>query len=246
MEAALPALVADEQYDQRRDGVRASPDAQRTLVSEFGWLRVPELDETIGVRDVHAVDGEPVSHDRVQLHNLLAGRSLNATADLRALLGASARHNLGEVERNFNFPTFPLIYVRPENRNRSKWSVDATGAGLVTVRFVERHHPTLVRSQQRADVPAKGSCRLERQSFALQECSVTLSEDHVHGYDRALTYSMTVDFAEDARLAVRVPVEMRDDLLTQFGSSDTDQRIIGMAIYRNYRRFETAGRLVGP
>jgi len=40
MEAALPALVADERYEQRRDGVRASPDAQLTLVSEFGWLVV--------------------------------------------------------------------------------------------------------------------------------------------------------------------------------------------------------------
>jgi len=246
MEADLPALVADERYEQRRDGVRASPDAQRSLVSEFGWLMVPELGETIGVRDVRTVDGEPISHSEVQLHDLLAGRSSNAAADLRALLAASARHNLGEVDRNFNFPTFPLIYVRPVNRTRSKWSVDSSDANQVIVRFEERDHPTLVRSQQRADVPATGHCRLDRHSFALEQCAVTLTEDHVRGFDRALTYSMSVDFGAEPRLAIRVPVEMRDDLLIRFRRSKTDQRIIGTATYRNYRRFETGARLVNP
>ncbi len=246
MEAALPALVADERYEQRRDGVRASPDAQLTLVSEFGWLVVAELGETIGVRDVKTVDDQPVSNSEVRLHDLLAGRSANAVADLRVLLAASARHNLGDVERNFNFPTFPLIYLREGNRSRSKWSVASLDAGHVTIQFEEHHHPTLVRSQQGADVPASGTCRLERRSLALEQCAVTVTEDRVRGFDRALTYSMSVDFSEDPRLAVRVPVEMRDDLLIRFRRSKTDQRIIGTATYRNYRRFETAGRLVGP
>ncbi len=246
MEAVLPALVADERYEQRRDGVRASPDAQRTLTSEFGWLSVAELGETIGVRDVRTVDGEPVSTNEVRLHDLLAGRSSNAAADLRMLLTASARHNLGEVERNFNFPTFPLIYLRPDNRSRSKWSVTSLDASHVNIRFEERHHPTLVRSQQSADVPAIGSCRLERHTFVLEQCAVTLTEDHARGLDRTLTYSMVVDFAEDARLAVRVPLEMRDDLVVRLRRSKTDQRIVGIATYRNYRRFETSGRLVRP
>jgi hypothetical protein len=245
MESALPALVADERYEQRRDGVRASPDTQRTLVSEFGWLLVPDL-QTIGLRDIRTVDGEPVSNNEVRLRDLLAGRSSNAAADIRVLLAASARHNLGEAERNFNFPTFPLLYVRPANRERSKWHVDSRDPTFVTVRFEEHDRPTLVRSQQAAQVPAVGSCRLERRSFVLQQCTVTLTEDHVRGYDRAITYTMSVDFSEDPRLAVRVPVEMRDDLLIRFRRTKTEQRIIGVAAYRNYRRFETSGRLVRP
>ena len=150
------------------------------------------------------------------------------------------------MERNFNFPTFPLIYVRPANRSRSHWIVDSRDARQVIVSFEQRDHPTLVRSQQRADVPATGSCRLDRHSFALEQCTVTVTEDRVQGFDRALTYSMSVDFAEESRLAVRVPVEMRDNLLIRFRRSKTDQRIIGTATYRNYRRFETGARLVSP
>ena len=183
---------------------------------------------------------------RCRLHDLLAGRSTNAAADLRALLAVSARYNLGEAERNFNFPTFPLIYLRPANRSRSKWTVASLDATHVTVRFDERHHPTLVRSQQSADVPARGSCRLERNTFVLEQCTVTVTEERPRGFDRALTYAMVVDFAEDARLAVRVPIEMRDDVVIRFRRSGTEQRVVGVATYRNYRRFETSGRIVGP
>ena len=246
IEGALPALVADERYEQRRDGVRASADAQRTLTSEFGWLSVADLGETIGVRDVRTVDGEPVSTNAVRLHDLLAGRSTNAAADLRALLAVSAQYNLGEAERNFNFPTFPLIYLRPANRSRSKWTVAPLDATHVTVRFDERHRPTLVRSQQSADVPARGSCRLEQNTFVLEQCMVTVTEERPRGFDRALTYAMVVDFAEDARLVVRVPVEMRDDVVVRFRRSGSEQRVVGVATYRNYRRFETSGRVIGP
>ena len=116
----------------------------------------------------------------------------------------------------------------------------------MTIRFEERHHPTLVRHSRRADVPAIGQLPPRTSLVALEQCAVTLTEDHVRGFDRALTYSMSVDFSEDPRLAVRVPVEMRDDLLIRFRRSKTDQRIIGTATYRNYRRFETGARLVAP
>ena len=116
MEAALPALVADERDQQRRDGVRASPDAQLTLVSEFGWLLVPELGETIGVRDVRDGRWRAGLDSEVRLHDLLAGEARTRLPTSEPCSPQVRDTTWARSERNFNFPTFPLIYLRPGNR----------------------------------------------------------------------------------------------------------------------------------
>lgn len=51
----LVTLVADERYVQRADS------DERVLESEFGWIAVPGVHDTIGVREVRRVDGRPVA-----------------------------------------------------------------------------------------------------------------------------------------------------------------------------------------
>jgi hypothetical protein len=107
---ALIAVVADEHYVQTAGSLEdqeVGEHRERVLESEFAWIHLPALLETIGVRDVLRVDGQVVA-DGSRLHALLEHPRQDASGEVRAILAESARHNIGALERNFNFPTFPL------------------------------------------------------------------------------------------------------------------------------------------
>ena len=50
-----------------------------------------------------------------------------------------------------------------------------------------------------------------------------------------------VNFKEDPKLAMLVPVEVREEFFVQLRRGGT-----GVAKYKNYRRFQTSARIVPP
>ena len=90
----------------------------RRLVSEIAWIHLPRLQDAIAIREVIEIDGRPTEGER-RLGRLLQDPDLDAESEVTSLLDASAGHNLDSGSRNINFPTFPLVYLRERNLNRT-------------------------------------------------------------------------------------------------------------------------------
>jgi len=241
---ALIAVVADEHYVQTARTLEdhdVGENLERVLESEFAWIHLPALRETIGVRDVLRVDGQAVA-DGSRLHALLEHPPQDASREIRAILAESARHNVGALERNFNFPTFPLVYLRRSDDSRTRWRADRNGVAT-TLRFEERQHSTIVRTIHGAPTRASGRFIVDSASGRVLRCEIRLELPRPH---RAFAeeYRIRVEFEYDGRIDLWVPVLM----IEQFGRAGdggfAGTGISGEATYRNYRRFETVGRIL--
>jgi hypothetical protein len=239
-ERELVSIVGIEDYAQSMVNMAGLPE-DRDLRSELGWVYLPAVRQTVGLREVRRVDGADMPDAGRRLHRLLAAPadSRGGDGDIRALLEESARFNLGAGSRNFNFPTFPVIYLRAANRERSSWNVRSVDATHARVEFKEHARPTLVRTLESATVPARGSCRVESASGRIESCHVSLKTQ-----DKTTTYEMDVTFALEPRLGLWLPSAMHDDYTRKEPGYRTPVHVTGEARYSDYRRFGTGARLV--
>jgi hypothetical protein len=242
-EPKLGELVADEDFRQElRAGRSAVPAAgtrggllTRRLQSDFGFLRLPGDDAWLGHRSVHLLDGAPVLEEGRRLERLLAATAAGDLAGLaRSIADENARHNLGHA-RSMNVPTlalellgrrhaaaFTLVSQRPERL-----------AGRRTRRLFmrERHPGRLVEFDatraNRADVVVWVDG-----TGAILRADVTLFPPRMRGQ-----HTVRVDFAPSTQFGILVPVRLEE----RFNGKARGR---GVATYSNYRRFQTAGRLV--
>ncbi len=236
----LVALIADERYVQTGRVADGTGAATRVLESEFGWVAIAALDDTIGVREVRRVDGKPVASAH-RLRQLLQRPPENPSTEVRAILAESATHNVGDMRRNINFPTFALAYLRRARDYDTKWRVVRSG-DHIDLHFEERDRSTLVRTPEGIRSPARGRFSVEPNTGRITAYELRVRV-HDGGSSRALIYWMLVDFAHDPRLELWVPVRMLErhyqnrDAAAHGGES-------GEATYGNYRRYEASGRLL--
>ena len=211
------------------------------LDSEFGWIGLPALRETIGVRDVLRVDGRAVA-DGVRLRALLEHPQPDASREIRAILAESARHNIGALERNFNFPTFPLVYLRRSDDSRMRWRAERAGDSTI-LRFDERERSTVVRTIDGKPTRGDGRFTIDPASGRVLACDIRLQLPRART-SFAEEYRIGVEFARNEPLDLWVPVRM----IEQFGRAGdggfAGTGISGEATYQNYRRYETAGRML--
>lgn len=241
---ALVAVVADEHYVQTAGALDADGgdgDREHVLHAEFAWIHLPALQETIGVRDVLRVDGHAVA-DGSRLHALLEHPQQDATQEIRAILAESARHNIGALERNFNFPTFPLVYLRRSENSRTRWHADSDGVAS-TLRFDEREHSTVVRTTDGAPTRATGQFTVDAASGRVLRCDIRLDLPPSRRPPGA-EYRIRVEFAYDGRIDLWVPVLMIEQVGRTRGSAPERADVVGQATYSNYRRYQTAGRVL--
>jgi hypothetical protein len=239
----LVTLIADERYVQgngdssRRDTHRAGG---RRLDSEFGWVAVPAVHDTIGVREVRQVDGRPVA-GAYRLRALLERPPDDASREVWAILAESATHNVGNVQRNINFPTFALAYLRNPREHDTKWRAVRSG-DQVDLQFEERGRSTLVRTPEGMRTPARGRFSVDAATGRIRACELRVKVRDGRS-SRPIVYWMLVDFAPDPRLGVWVPVRMLERHYRD-GATRVLEAEMGEATYKNYRRYETRGRLL--
>jgi hypothetical protein len=241
----LIAVIADEHYRQAITAVSnddVGDSRERVLDSEFGWISLPALRETIGVRDVLRVDGRTIA-DGFRLRALLEHPQEDASREIRAILAESARHNIGRLERNFNFPTFPLVYIRRGPDADMRWHADRIGGGPVVLRFDERQRSTVVRTVEGKPTRASGRFTIDRESGRVLACDIRLQVPE-RPVARAPEYRIWVEFTHDDRLDLWVPARMIEHVGRARGAAVMDDGMRGEATYRNYRRYETAGRIL--
>lgn len=243
------ATIADERYTQTyvlSDYRVLDQPFQRQLESEFAILRSPDTHEWLGFRDVRRVDGQNVRSAPGRLAHMLADPSAAGIDVGWKIAAESAQYNLGPGLRTINNPA--LVIEVLDARHRARFRFAKIGEGRVEgvraweVGFVERARPTVVRSRRGHDSPSSGRVWIDPLTGTLLEAHLEVTVDGVEmveqfGPEEQLI--LTVTFAHDPKLDMRVPVAMSERCL--FG---TRTFLVGEATYTGYRQFTADVRVL--
>jgi len=243
----LAAIVAEEHYVQR--SVTSSTGAQlqaggrnvehRTLRSDFMLLPGAAGEEAwFAFRDVFEVDGRPVSSQRGRLEQWLSGPRSSFMRNARALALEQARYNLGPITRTINVPTLALEILMSARQERFRFRRTGTGSlnsvEVAVVSFEERRRPTMIRTPEGRDLPAKGTLWIEPATGRVMRTELRTGEsgrDLVEG-------TIGVEYAFVPRLDLLLPIRMEE----RYAGRGTE--ITCTASYSNFRRFETGARII--
>ena len=233
----LEAIVAEERYVQRSE--TPSGRDERTLRSDFMLLPGTAREQAwFAFRDVFEVDGERVSSQRGRLEQWLTGSRDSLMRNARALAVEQARYNIGPILRTINVPTLALEVLMPGKQDRFRFR--HTGIARIgdldaaVVAFDERRRPTMIRTPEGRDLPARGTLWIERTTGRVLRTELRTGD---RGRDQVEAV-LTVTYVFVPRLALLLPASM-EERYTGRGAE-----ITCTAGYSNFRRFETGARIV--
>jgi hypothetical protein len=228
-------VIADERYTQvlKQKRVQSLNDKTASQTREIKSDLIAESDSGnrwLSFRDVYSVDGRPVRDRDTRLQKLFETAGANRFDEARRIADEGARFNLGSISRNVNLPSMPLTFITRENRARSAFRNAGRervgGVDAVVLEFQETAKPTMVKSGTR-DLPARGKFWVDPESGRVLKASARFEA-------RDFSSEMTVTFGPVEKLNMWVPVEMTDS------SENSKELITGIAVYTNYRRFDTS------
>lgn len=234
----LTSILADEIYTQEIvEQVPLAADMPRTrrITSEVFFMFAPATRDWMAIRDVVAVDGEPL-RGRPDLRQALA--ALPAREVAAKFKEYNSRFNIGRTFRNFNEPTLSLLVLDEQHRRRFSFDRKRVerdgGTTLVTLAFTEKESPTLIFDLNRGRVFSKGELIIEAETGRVRRGVLSAKIGD-------LSLKLTTDYAADERLGMWVPASFREQY--ERGRRDDFERIRCEATYANYRRFETSVRI---
>lgn len=236
--------------------------ARRQLKSEVLLVRVGG-GMRVGYRDVYEVDGRIVQDRNERVRRLFLTGSAESALALGRIAAESARFNLGQMQRNTNLPTLPLLYLVPAMLPRLYFTrggdAELDGAKTTILEFREDASPTLAASAHGIDMPARGRVWVEPETGRIRriELRYLASARQSHLHDPGARRVMNVWFGEDPRIGVLVPTRMWEWYekvpLDDEPSATTRQRawpadLEGLATYSNLRLFsvETSEEIGEP
>jgi len=246
-EDTFSAVIWRERYDQEDRVARkfnssgtsfSTIAARRKLDSDLLLIWLPKDVSWVAVRDVIAIDDKPRSAADRRLQALMSSETVQVD-ELKKLAAENGRFNIGRIVHTFNEPTLALLFLDEHYRDRFSFSPAGEqtldGTHVVRYDFIERARPTIIRNGNR-DVPTRGTLWIDPASgrILLTSLRVTEAETRLQG-------RMTVRYGRAPRFEVLVPLEMRE-----WYTSPDGEEITTVASYSDFRRFETAGRLIVP
>lgn len=232
-------LVAEERYSQSVHGRDGRQKQVRTLVSDYLLVGLTGDSVWRSLRDVREVDGAPVRDRQARLLDLFMtpGRSVNR--QVTRLLDESARYNIGNIERDFNQPILPLIFLDPLYQHRFDFSLDGderVEQGLVDViSFVENTRPTMIQLRSQGKTIFRDTSSSGRFWLDYETGRVIKSELRVGAQQTQVNATVTVAYQPNTTLDLWVPVTMDE----RYADPDDGRGdvITGHAEYGNYRAF---------
>ena len=236
LHAQLSGMVAEERYEQRvREG---GAGRRRVLRSDFLLIQPEGENRYYGFRDVFEVDGQTVRNRDERLARLFLEASASAQRQIEGIRMESALYNIGSVERNFNTPTYALLFLRDSHTLRfafervTDWSpslgLDAPDdrAGVWVLAYRETWPRTLIRGRDGRNMPAQGRFWIEADTGRVLGTELSIDE-------RGLKATIGVRYEEHDEMGHPVPVEMRE----RYDNRESVTRIDGTATYGRFRRF---------
>jgi hypothetical protein len=239
-ERQFDSVVGEERYRQTLQLVvqngqpAAQPVETRTLRSDYALVRADDRGEWLGFRDTFEVDGGAVRDRDDRLQHLLAGGAMTRAAQI---VGENSRFNLGSeyIVRNMNVPTLVLQLLHPRTRERFAFrkhgeeSLD--GRGVWRLDYRERDRPTIVRSPEGRDRPARGSVWIDPDTGECWRTEIAFDDELA---------VVDVSFGHATGIAVMVPLLMSERYRAPAAI------VTGEATYSNFRRFRTGARVIRP
>jgi hypothetical protein len=240
-ERDFAAVITDEIYEQ--DYSVATLDAKhehRSIRSEMLFMRLPGQGLSwLTARNVLSVDGQEVADSGERLERAIKGDARGLVGRLRSVANEGARFNLGGVQRNFNDPVLPLLFLDPEYQPRFKFTLgpeeDVAGVRARRVSFKERTSPTVIREVGGKNVFTSGSLwiGIEAGVVGRTELSATSNRGTV-------SMLLRVEYRRDLKLDMWIPVRMTE----HYEVVKAREYVDCVATYSNPRRFETSGRVI--
>jgi hypothetical protein len=235
-EVTVATVVAEEHYSQTYVPGAQPGEQSRTLRSDYALARAPGGQAWSGFRDTYEVDGRPVRDREHRLLALLSQGSAASAQQALRITRENARYNLGSavVTRTINVPTVALDLIH--RRHRSRFAFARSGDEIVDgisvwiLSFRERGRPTIVRTPDGRDRRTAGRVWVEPQSG-----EVLRTELSWEGPPRSV---IVVEYRRDEGIGARVPIAMTEEYRSNRGM------VSATAAYANYRRFQTAARIV--
>ena len=228
-------VVAEETYRQdlrTRGGVdlRGFPTEgqrqSRTLRSDVLLVRAPAGDRWLQFRDVFDVDGTPVRDREERLAKLFLAPSPSAQQQVEDIKAASARYNIGSINRNINIPVLALSVWDSANRPWFRFALGRKRDAAWELEFREERSDTLIRGRDERGTPAHGR-------FLVERATGRILSSELHADTDRLKAAVEVTYgAEPAIRGMLVPREMREKYEQKDGTT-----IEGRASYTKFRRY---------
>jgi hypothetical protein len=234
-ERSFVGVVAEESYrqeirgagrtDQRGFAVEGRSE-RRDLKSDLLLVRAPAGDRWIQFRDVFEVDGKPVRDRGERLAKLFLQPSASVQQQIDDIAAASARYNIGGVNRNLNLPVLALTVLEPQNRAWFSFKGAKKANTLFELEYREERGGTLIRTTGDQAMPAHGR-------FTIDLANGRVLSSELIAESAAVRAQIDVTYSLEPALGMLVPREMREKYALKDGST-----IEGKAIYARFRRYQ--------
>jgi len=175
------------------------------------------------------------SHDR--LERTIKGDAAGLAERLRSVADEGARFNVGRIQRNFNDPILPLLFLDPEYQPRFTFRLerdeDIEGIRTRRVSFKETERPTVIRQVGGKSLFTSGAVWVRAADAVVVRTELGATLDDV-------SFVIRVDYRRDPKLDLWIPARMEE----HYRDPRTNEQIDCVAVYSNARRFETSGRVI--
>ena len=234
-EGTFVGIVAEETYRQEvREIAGTDPRGfksegrgqRRDLKSDMLLVRAPAGDRWIQFRDVFEVDGKPVRDRAERLAKLFLQPSASAQQQVDDIGAASARYNIGGVNRNINLPVLALTVLEPRNRAWFSFKGAKKAGNLFDLEFREERGSTLIRTAGGQSMPSHGR-------FTVDLASGRVLSSELVAESSILRARIEVIYALEPSMGFFVPREMREKYALNSGTT-----IEGKATYAKFRRYQ--------
>ena len=237
LHAQLSGIVAEERYEQEEVG--GGQRRRRRLQSDFLLIQPEGAERYYGFRDVFEADGRAVRDRGERLARLFLDPTATSDRQIERIRAESALYNIGGVQRNFNPPTYALLFLRASHKSRFSFErVDERSlplgldgpdddARLWVLAYRETWPTTAIRGADGRNMPAAGRFWVEPDTGRVLATELTVN-------DPALRATIAVRFETSAEVGHLVPVEMRE----RYDNRRTVSRVEGTAVYGRFRQFQ--------
>ena len=234
-ERTFVGVVAEESYRQEVRGAGRTDQRgfaaegrseRRDLKSDMLLVRAPAGDRWIQFRDVFEVDGKPVRDRGERLAKLFLQPSASMQQQIDDIAAASARYNIGGVNRNVNLPVLALTVLEPQNRAWFSFKGAKKATALFELEYREERGGTLIRTSGDQAMPAHGR-------FTIDLATGRVLSSELIAESAAVRAQIDVSYSVEPALGMLVPREMREKYALKDGST-----IEGKAIYARFRRYQ--------
>jgi len=228
-EKDLATVVSEERYFQEVAPLNGMFGDKRELRSDLLLAKAGELG-WVAFRDVFEMDGKEVRDRSDRLVELFLKPTGDSAEQVRKIVEASSRLNLGFVSRNINVPTMVLQYARTTEQHRSEFkrggTLDVSGIDAREIRFQERKAPRFI-------VTRDGAAAAGR--FWIEESTGRVLRTELKINTGSTSAVITVGYSEQPKLKLWLPF-----LMSERYSTPRQPVITGRATYDNFRRFDVA------